>query len=451
MSTALALLTGATLLASGLGGSDVAALPDVSAADAAEGSARIAGVIGSIADSGFALDTPSGAITVVTGEDTRFRIPGVDDPGLDDLTIGDHVLAIGRRGEGGLFHAAVVALLRPDVSVPIGGKITELARESLTIRTERSLVTIYVDGETRYRIRGVENATFADLEVGMKVLARAVLRDDGSLLAKTVAAAARPRRIELRGQVTAIDGRTFTLRTGEGRDVEVLTDDETVFRVPGVENPTIADLEVGDLIAGRAVVEEEGVVRATHVVVVPDQLARVSGHVTAIVGRTLVIIKDGVRIDIVTDAETEFRIPGVENPSISDIGVGYQVLAVGTWEDATTFQAVGVGARPPQELPTTIRGRAVQIGDDYLIVATSRGQVRVLVNNDTKHRIPGVRDPGLDDFRLGALVQASGEWTADLALTAHMVAALSPGVENAQGVEAGAGRPNAAKAPLPAR
>ena len=100
------------------------------------------------------------------------------------------------------------------------------------------------------------------------------------------------------------------------------------------------------------------------------------------------------------------------------------------------------------QLPDTIRGRAVSIGDGHLIVATARGQVRVLVTEDTRFRVRGVRDPGLEDILPGALVQATGEWTADRALTARSVVAVNPGVTDVQGTRDGAVGLGSGGAPL---
>ena len=41
-----------------------------------------------------------GEITVVTDDETRYRIPGVAEPGFDDLRVGDRIAALGRFEEG---------------------------------------------------------------------------------------------------------------------------------------------------------------------------------------------------------------------------------------------------------------------------------------------------------------------------------------------------------------
>jgi hypothetical protein len=55
------------------------------------------------------------------------------------------------------------------------------------------------------------------------------------------------RRPVLRGEVTAIDGTTLSVKTPRG-EVTVLTDEHTRFRLPGVEDPGVDDLEIGEII-----------------------------------------------------------------------------------------------------------------------------------------------------------------------------------------------------------
>lgn len=235
-----------------------------------------------------------------------------------------------------------------------------------------------------------------------------------------------PRRGRLRGEVLAVEGDTFTLRTARDRELTVLTDETTEFRVPGVEDPTIVDLEVGDKVAGEGVIEQDGTARATLVVVLPEQVARLAGEVAAIERTTLVLNTPGGQVDVLTDADTVLRIPGVEDPSLEDIKVGDKISAVGTWEDETTFHAIGVavgGRREGQR--GVVRGRVVSVGDDSLVVGSPRGPVTVLVDGETQFRVPGVEEPGLDDVETGALVAVRGTWNEGGTLRALGVAVLN--------------------------
>ena len=61
----------------------------------------------------------------------------------------------------------------------------------------------------------------------------------------------------LRGEVTAIEGRTVVLDALQG-EVAVLTDGDTIFGIPGVEEPGLDDLEVGDKVGILVVRTDDG-------------------------------------------------------------------------------------------------------------------------------------------------------------------------------------------------
>jgi hypothetical protein len=405
-----------------------AALPDDEpAVDVARRrGARIYGVIEPIENEPLTLATPLGEVALITDTNTVFRIPDVEDPGLDDLSTGDVVAAAGWWEEqGGPFHAFGVAKLADDRVFPLAGKLAEIEHDTLIVETIHGPATVHVDDGTVYRIRGVADPGLNDLEIGMQVGVKGALNADGSLQARVVGARAGSRQGRLRGEMLAVDGDTFTVLTARGREVMVLTDERTEFRVPGVENPTIADLEVGGKVAGEGVIEQDGTVRATLVVVLPEQVARLVGQIAAIEGTTLVLETTGGQVDVLTDANTVFRIPGVENASLDDITFGDKTVAAGTWEGETTFHAVGVGVGGRREgQPGGVRGRAITIGDNSLVVGTARGPVTVLVNGKTQFRVPGVDEPSLADVEEGAQVGARGAWNEDGSLQATGVALM---------------------------
>jgi hypothetical protein len=57
-----------------------------------------------------------------------------------------------------------------------------------------------------------------------------------------------PRPNVLRGEVTAVNGDCLTLKTRRGQDVTVQVTGDIRYRIPGVENPTLADVQVGNTI-----------------------------------------------------------------------------------------------------------------------------------------------------------------------------------------------------------
>jgi hypothetical protein len=393
---------------------------------------RVYGVIEAIEGQSLTLVTPIGPVALVTDTNTRFRIPDVEEPSLDALNVGDTLGAIGWwEQEGGAFHAFVVARLETGRAFPLAGELTGISDDTLTVETSRGLATVRVDDETVYRVPDVEDPGLDDLGVGMRIVARGTLNPDGSLLAQAVAVPGVGHRpVRLLGEVLEVEGDTFTIRADRGRQsgrqFRVLTDETTEFRVPGVENPSIADLQVGDQIAGEGVVEEDGTGRATLVVVLPEQVARLSGKVTAIEELTLALDTPGGVVNVVTDADTIFRVPGVEEAALDDVAVGDQVDVAGVWESETTFSAIGVGVRGGRREGQrgTVRGRAIRVEAEQLVLGALHGPVTVLVDGETQYRVPDVDEPSLDDVETGAMVGVRGTWNEDGTLQAAGVAVV---------------------------
>jgi hypothetical protein len=438
MSAKLLLLTGATILSLAVGSVGISAvLPDNPLAEAgvrARRGTRIYGIVESIEETTLALATPVGPVALVTDINTIFRVPDVAGGSLADLAVGDIVGALGWWGEGSdVFHAFAVAKLADDRVFPLAGTLSEIGDDTLIVETGHGPATVRVNGETRYSIRGVEEPGLDDLEVGTKVVVRGALEPDGSLLARLGIGAAQPgpRQGRLRGDVMAIEESTLTIRA-DRREIVVHTNEATEFRVPGVENPTIVDLKVGDRVAGEGVIEEAStgsgklVITATLVVVLPEDVARLNGQVTAIEGATLALDTARGPVDVLTDSNTVFRIPGVEEPTLADVKVGDHVTVGGTWENEATFHALGVGVIGGQRAGSrgAVRGRAVSIGEDSLVVGTPRGPVTVLVDDETQFRVPGMEDAGIGDIEEGALVGARGTWNEDGSLQANGIGVM---------------------------
>ena len=250
------------------------------------------------------------------------------------------------------------------------------------------------------------------LKVTLSLMLAALL-----LTVVTVAWAAEPqgRGGGLHGTVTAIDGSTLTVNTPQGEQ-KVVTDEQTRFRIKDVENPTLADLKVGDYILARCRPDAEGNLLARVVAVVPpERLQRLAlrGEVLAVEGNTLAV-KTPRRgeVSVSTDENTRFRVPGVENPTIADVEVGNMVLAAGQRsEQDGTFTARAVAVVPRRPLRRNLlRGQVTAVGDGQLTLARPDGpEVTVLITADTRFRIPGVEEPGLDDIEPGDRIGVFGQ------------------------------------------
>jgi len=210
---------------------------------------KVGGQVSSVEGSSIVVNTLSGeTATVHTDADTAFRIPGIEEPGLDDIQPGDLIGAAGAWNDDGSLQAAVVAVPREaERHRRQSGDVTAIEGTTLTVRTGRGMeVALATDGETAFHAPGVEDAALSDLEVGDRVTVEVWTRE-GSLYAKTVVVwPEQPARVI--GRVTSIEGATLVLETRRGA-VQVLTDGGTLFRIPGAEEATLADIEEGDAVA----------------------------------------------------------------------------------------------------------------------------------------------------------------------------------------------------------
>jgi hypothetical protein len=394
------------------------------------------GIVSGIDGGSLTLDAPFGSVTTIVDANTRFRFPDQEGVGLGDLQTGDTVGAAGWWGEDGrVFRVHGVAKLNPDHVFPLPGRLIRLGDDVLTVETNRGSATVWVNDQTVYRIDGVEEPGRQDLEVDSRVMIRGTLNQDSSLLAQIVVVPQiGPRRVRLHGEVLAVEEDTIILRRLQGREggpqmarrLSIPTDEATVFHVPEVEGASISDLRVGDVILSEGLFEGDGSRRASVVVVLPEQATRLTGTLDGIEDSALELATQGGMVEVLFDDGTLWTIPGVEDPHKSDIEVDDRITAVGVWENETTFSTVVIAvARDRQaEQADAIRGRAIRVEANRLVVGTVRGPVTVLVDRETQYRVPGVRGAELD-LSDGVAVGVRGKWNQDGTLQADSVALLA--------------------------
>ncbi len=154
------------------------------------------------------------------------------------------------------------------------GKVIDIRGDMLVVENQLGTFDIRTDGDTAFRVRGVENAAITDIHIDDVVAGKVVRQADDSLLAKSIVVLMlKPRPGRGLGKVTAIGDDELTVETRKGDEVRVLVDAETVFRVKGIEEPTLADIKVGDMVAGRVVKQDDGTLLAKVVAVVPPKPA----------------------------------------------------------------------------------------------------------------------------------------------------------------------------------
>jgi hypothetical protein len=317
------------------------------AAESSEGE-RLLGEVTDIDGNTLVVATVGGEeVRVVTNPHTRFRIPGVSEPTIEDIDVGDHVAARGRRNGNGALVADVVIVLPAEYARRgnvVWGHVLGIQDLTLRVQTRLGEKLVITDEETRVRIPGIEEPSIEDISAGDPILALGRPDEEGNLQARMVAVVTGPqlRRHTIRGLITSIEGDTLTVRTRRG-EVQVDTNEDTVFRVPGVEDPGIDDLNPRDLIVAVGTWDSEQEIFTARAVSLiprwPSHLRFIRGEVTAIEGPTIVLQALQGEVGVVTDEQTIFRIPGVEDPGLDDLRVGDQVGTLVTRSEEGTLLA----------------------------------------------------------------------------------------------------------------
>ena len=312
------------------------------------------GQVTAIEGTTLTVKTPDGERQVTTSDEARFRIRGVENPTIADVKVGDYILARGEPDSMGIFVAKAI-LVMPGHRVGrfvAQGMVSDIEGTTLVLDTLQGEKQVTTD-EAIFWAPDVEDPSLADVQVGDQVVALGRPDEDGNLAAKLVAIASAEelRSHTVRGRVTAVEGQTLVITTREG-EKEVVATSETYFHVPNVEEPGPDDIEVGCIIAALGQKNDDGTFTAQIVAETRARLRRrmivrrhtVHGQVTAIEGTTLTVETRQGEKTILTDGNTRFRIPGVENPSIEDIEVGDRIIALGRRNEDGDFVARVVGS-----------------------------------------------------------------------------------------------------------
>jgi len=300
---------------------------------------RSIGQITAISEDQITVDTPTGELTLLIGENTQFKDREGEELGIGDLAVGDWVVGSAYSDDDGEWVAKVVILLPDDFEpsdIPgrkLRGRVVavDLANQSFDIETQHDeVLTIGVDEHTRYAgvIGGLE-----DLEEGMPVGVSVKLGDDGSLLALVVLAGRpdRPLRQRWGGQVEDVDtaASTFTILTRQDEVITFQVDEYTQFRSPDGEVEALSDLEPGMVVVVSAVEQSGDELLALLVIAAePATLEgeRARGTVTS-VGSTSFWIEnnDGEVLIFQVDGDTRFLSRGSTISGLEDLEVGMPV------------------------------------------------------------------------------------------------------------------------------
>jgi len=196
--------------------------------------------ISAINGSSISLETANGWTRTITVTGDVEIIRGGESISLGDLEVGDTIGLRETRNEDGTFTLEAIVVVVPRVA----GTVTAVDGDSITVQRRGGLTQeIATTGSTTYRL-GADATSRAEVTVGDRIVAYGEAGAGGAFTATSVVIAL-PRAA---GQVTAISGSSFTLQLRDGTSVTVNVDGDTAYRLPGVTDPGLDDVEVGDIV-----------------------------------------------------------------------------------------------------------------------------------------------------------------------------------------------------------
>jgi hypothetical protein len=215
------------------------------------------------------------------------------------------------------------------------GEVKSINGTAFTVTTKaRGDVPIQTTDRTRFRAKDDANFSLADLKVGDRVTVQGRWQD-AKLQANVVILIPANLRDKALGQVQSITGSTLAIIKAEGGTLNVATTAETKYHAKGIQNPTLADIKVGDIIA--VVGQLNGATLTASHVGFHTPRAKIGpaarGKISALNGGTLTLQQPfGQTLTVTTDANT-FVIKrgddGMQIVKVSDLTVGEGIAVLG--------------------------------------------------------------------------------------------------------------------------
>jgi hypothetical protein len=145
----------------------------------------VRGTVSDLTDTSFKLTTRDGSVwTITTNGQTDYYF-GLAEGSRSDIENGEAALVAGQTTGDNALTALSVTVAADRVV----GTVTAKTSSKITIRTrDGSTVTVNVDGDTQYRVAGVEDAGLDDIAVDMVVGVSGRRGSDGSIDASAVVA-----------------------------------------------------------------------------------------------------------------------------------------------------------------------------------------------------------------------------------------------------------------------
>ena len=303
----------------------------------------VRGEVTEVTGSTLTISTRNGeTVSVNVSAETKvLRLGSGAEGDVSSIQVGDLVGVRGPKNEDGSIEARIVRVLPQELKdmAKVRGRVSAIEDSTLVVKTLKGEEQIATTAETQFRL-GKEEGNLSDIEVGSFVLAVGDKQNE-AFTAKFVVALSREQiqKHMLRGTVESIDPNAGTLTVkalrGEQNTFTVKTTEQTEYRIPDVESPTLADIQVGTqvIILGWRDESDSQSGTARLIAVLPAELQgsfRAAGKVTALsdTSFTLQTLRRGEVTVLITDS-TQYRARGEQEVSFADIAVGSKVLIVG--------------------------------------------------------------------------------------------------------------------------
>jgi hypothetical protein len=220
-------------------------------------------------------------ITIILTDKTLLWIPGEPPTSTVTLEIGDPVVALGEpqmEEPEERTLAARLVVVASDEELPrifVQGRALAVTEQTIVVQAGRGERAITIRPNTRLQSSVGPLLSIRRIHPGDRIIALGQPTELGQWISGLVLVPnARPlARNGIRGEVTAIDlaDGTLSLSTARKEGITVLTDDQTRYRIPGIEQPAFSDIKVGDavLVVGRLEPGSEPCVLARGIGVLP--------------------------------------------------------------------------------------------------------------------------------------------------------------------------------------
>lgn len=171
------------------------------------------------------------------------------------LQVGDRIVFRETRSDDGTYTITAIEVIQPSAT----GTVESVSGSTITLTArDGSSQKITVTSSTTYELAG-QASTRDAVVAGVQIRATGTLGSDGTLTATSVRIA--PSMVG--GTVKEKSASSFTLTVRDGSTVEVRVSSATTYRVGGISSPTLADVNVGDVVMASGTKNADGTLAAT--------------------------------------------------------------------------------------------------------------------------------------------------------------------------------------------